>query len=346
MKKFFLALSIMMLPVMLFSCGSGDRNLTDKQEGFKYEYYINHGHFKNKKIAMVVSCLDKKAQRITIPSKVIYDGEEYEVVFIREGAFKGCDNLTSIILPDSMRSVSCSVFGECYDKIEEIHVPDNFMDESGLDCLINLQRFLVSDKNERYSVIDGVLFNKAKDMICRFPKGRGGAYSIPNSVNLINVKAFENCTKLTSIDIPGSVKCINDFAFYKCKGLNNINMSDGVEKIGHRAFDCIVNCEKLYIPKSVRDIGSYAFDYIEKLKEFIVSEDNMHYSSENGVLFNKNKTELIRCPQGKTDTYTIPNSVEYLTKGAFSSCSLDSINLPSNLEFREIGRGVFMFCEK
>lgn len=351
MKQIFSVLSIIVLSAfMTISCSSDDKNVKesseDKQKDFEYEYYINHGHFKNKKIAMVVSCLDKKVQRITIPSKVIYDGEEYEVVFIREGAFKGCDNLTSIILPDSMRSVSCSVFGECYDKIEEIHVPDNFMDESGLDCLINLQRFLVSDKNERYSVIDGVLFNKAKDMICRFPKGRGGAYSIPNSVNLINVKAFENCTKLTSIDIPGSVKCINDFAFYKCKGLNNINMSDGVEKIGHRAFDCIVNCEKLYIPKSVRDIGSYAFDHIEKLKEFIVSEDNMHYSSENGVLFNKNKTELIRCPQGKTDTYTIPNSVEYLTKGAFSSCSLDSINLPSNLEFREIGRGVFMFCEK
>lgn len=347
MKKFFLALSIMMWPVMLFSCGSGDRNLTDKQEGFKYEYYINHGHFKNKKIAMVVSCLDKKAQRITIPSKVMYDGEEYEVMFIRDGAFEDCDNLTSIILPDSLRMISCSTFRGCYDKIKEIYLPDNLLlSTSAMDCLSNLQRYLVSDKNKYHSAIDGVLFNKEKNMILRFPKGRGGAYSIPNGVSCIGGHAFKDCIKLTSIDIPGSVKSIGGYAFYECKGLSNINISDGVEKIELRAFDGVENCEKLYIPKSVRDIGSYAFDHIEKLKEFIVSEDNMHYSSENGVLFNKNKTELIRCPQGKTDTYTIPNSVEYLTKGAFSSCSLDSINLPSNLEFREIGRGVFMFCEK
>lgn len=352
MKQIFSVLSIIVLSAfMTISCSSDDKNVKesseDKQKDFEYEYYINHGHFKNKKIAMVVSCLDKKAQRITIPSKVIYDGEEYEVMFIRDGAFEDCDNLTSIILPDSLRMISSSTFRGCYDKIKEIYLPDNLLlSTSAMDCLSNLQRYLVSDKNKYHSAIDGVLFNKEKNMILRFPKGRGGAYSIPNGVSCIGGHAFKDCIKLTSIDIPGSVKSIGGYAFYECKGLSNINISDGVEKIELRAFDGVENCEKLYIPKSVRDIGSYAFDHIEKLKEFIVSEDNMHYSSENGVLFNKNKTELIRCPQGKTDTYTIPNSVEYLTKGAFSSCSLDSINLPSNLEFREIGRGVFMFCEK
>lgn len=352
MKQIFSVLSIIVLSAfMTISCSSDDKNVKasseDKQKDFEYEYYINHGHFKNKKIAMVVSCLDKKAQRITIPSKVMYDGEEYEVMFIRDGAFEDCDNLTSIILPDSLRMISCSTFRGCYDKIKEIYLPDNLLlSTSAMDCLSNLQRYLVSDKNKYHSAIDGVLFNKEKNMILRFPKGRGGAYSIPNGVSCIGGHAFKDCIKLTSIDIPGSVKSIGGYAFYECKGLSNINISDGVEKIELRAFDGVENCEKIHIPKSVNCIESYAFDHIEKLKEFIVSEDNMHYSSENGVLFNKNKTELIRCPQGKTGTYTIPNSVEYLTKSAFSSCSLDSINLPSNLEFREIGRGVFMFCEK
>lgn len=341
----------MMLPVMLFSCGSDDKNVKesseDKQKDFECEYYRNCKDYNNKNVAVIISCLDKKAQKITLPTKVMYDGEEYEVMFIRDGAFEDCDNLTSIILPDSLRMISCSTFRGCYDKIKEIYLPDNLLlSTSAMDCLSNLQRYLVSDKNKYHSAIDGVLFNKEKNMILRFPKGRGGAYSIPNGVSCIGGHAFKDCIKLTSIDIPESVKSIGGYAFYECKGLSNINISDGVEKIELRAFDGVENCEKLYIPKSVRDIGSYAFDHIEKLKEFIVSEDNMHYSSENGVLFNKNKTELIRCPQGKTDTYTIPNSVEYLTKGAFSSCSLDSINLPSNLEFREIGRGVFMFCEK
>lgn len=352
MKQIFSVLSIIVLSAfMTILCSSDDKNVKesseDKQKDFECEYYRNCKDYNNKNVAVIISCLDKKAQKITLPTKVMYEGEEYEVMFIRDGAFEDCDNLTSIILPDSLRMISSSTFRGCYDKIKEIYLPDNLLlSTSAMDCLSNLQRYLVSDKNKYHSAIDGVLFNKEKNMILRFPKGRGGAYSIPNGVSCIGGHAFKDCIKLTSIDIPGSVKSIGGYAFYECKGLSNINISDGVEKIELRAFDGVENCEKLYIPKSVRDIGSYAFDHIEKLKEFIVSEDNMHYSSENGVLFNKNKTELIRCPQGKTDTYTIPNSVEYLTKGAFSSCSLDSINLPSNLEFREIGRGVFMFCEK
>lgn len=350
MKQIFSVLSIIVLSAfMTISCSSDDKNVKesseDKQKDFECEYYRNCKDYNNKNVAVIISCLDKKAQKITLPTKVMYDGEEYEVMFIRDGAFEDCDNLTSIILPDSLRMISSSTFRGCYDKIKEIYLPDNLLlSTSAMDCLSNLQRYLVSDKNKYHSAIDGVLFNKEKNMILRFPKGRGGAYSIPNGVSCIGGHAFDDCIKLTSIDIPGSVKSIGGYAFYECKGLSNINISDGVEEIELRAFDGVENCEKLYIPKSVRDIGSYAFDYVGKLKEFIVSEDNMHYSSENGVLFNKNKTELIKCPRGKTGTYTIPNSVEYLTKSAFSYCSLDSINLPSNLE--SIEDDVFSVCKE
>lgn len=350
MKQIFSVLSIIVLSAfMTISCSSDDKNVKesseDKQKDFECEYYRNCKDYNNKNVAVIISCLDKKAQKITLPTKVMYDGEEYEVMFIRDGAFEDCDNLTSIILPDSLRMISSSTFRGCYDKIKEIYLPDNLLlSKSAMDCLSNLQRYLVSDKNKYHSAIDGVLFNKEKNMILRFPKGRGGAYSIPNGVSCIGGHAFDDCIKLTSIDIPGSVKSIGGYAFYECKGLSNINISDGVEKIELRAFDGVENCEKIHIPKSVNYIESYAFNYVGKLKEFIVSEDNMHYSSENGVLFNKNKTELIKCPRGKTGTYTIPNSVEYLTKSAFSFCSLDSINLPSNLE--SIEDDVFSVCKE
>lgn len=350
MKQIFSVLSIIVLSAfMTISCSSDDKNVKesseDKQKDFECEYYRNCKDYNNKNVAVIISCLDKKAQKITLPTKVMYDGEEYEVMFIRDGAFEDCDNLTSIILPDSLGWISSSTFRGCYDKIKEIYLPDNLLSSTrAMDCLSNLQRYLVSDKSKYLSAIDGVLFNKEKNMILRFPKGRGGTYSIPNGVSCIGGHAFDDCIKLTSIDIPGSVKSIGGYAFYECKGLSNINISDGVEEIELRAFDGVENCEKIHIPKSVNYIGSYAFDYVGKLKEFIVSEDNMHYSSENGVLFNKNKTELIKCPRGKTGTYTIPNSVEYLTKSAFSYCSLDSINLPSNLE--SIEDDVFSVCKE
>jgi len=92
------------------------------------------------------------------------------------------------------------------------------------------------------------------------------------------------------------------------------------------------------IPSSVEFIGSYAFYYAcTSLKEINVNADNANYSSVDGVLFSKNKTELVRYPKGKTaNTYSIPSSVKTIGEHAFSDCaSLTSIYIPTNVT--EIG---------
>ena len=119
-----------------------------------------------------------------------------------------------------------------------------------------------------------------------------------------------------------SVTSIGDSAFYNCSALTSID-----------------------IPSSVTSIGNYAFDDCDKLGNITVDPSNANYcNDEYGVLFNKDKTELIQYPVGNTRTqYTIPSSVTSIGSYAFRDCSnLTSIDIPSSVT--SIGERTFDSC--
>ena len=121
--------------------------------------------------------------------------------------------------------------------------------------------------------------------------------TIPNSVTVIGKDALGSCTSLTSVTIPNSVRAIGWGAFARCRSLTTIS-----------------------IPSSVTDINERAFFQSRSLTSINVAPDNANYSSIDGVLFNKNETALLICPEGKKGMYTIPNSVTKLGKYAFKEC--------------------------
>ncbi|MDR3366581.1 MAG: leucine-rich repeat protein [Prevotellaceae bacterium] len=135
------------------------------------------------------------------------------------------------------------------------------------------------------------------------------ALSIGQGVTSIGSEAFDGCSGLTSVSIPTSVTSIGGRAFYGCSGLTSVS-----------------------IPTSVTSIGSGAFSDCSGLTAITVDAADTSYSSENGVLFNKNKTTLICCPAGKTGSYTIPPSVTSIGSYAFSGCSgLTAVNIPEGV---------------
>lgn len=118
--------------------------------------------------------------------------------------------------------------------------------------------------------------------------------------------------------IPDSVTSIGDAAFGNCHRLANITIPDSVISIGERAFENCRSLTSITIPGSVTSIGGYAFIDCVSLTSINVASDNEYYSDEDGVLFNKEKTELIRYPKDKSeDAYTIPDSVEKICARAF-----------------------------
>ena len=176
-----------------------------------------------------------------------------------------------------------------------------------------------------------------------------GAITIPSEIDgkpvtYIGYNAFYGCTGLTSITIPNSVTYIGHNAFWYCSGLTSITISDSVTSIGYGAFERCTGLTSITIPNSVTSIETGAFDGCTGLTSINVASGNNYYSDNNGVLFNKKKTELIRYPEGKSQTsYTIPNSVTSIGDWAFYKCTgLTSITIPNIVT--SIGYSAFKRC--
>ena len=116
-----------------------------------------------------------------------------------------------------------------------------------------------------------------------------------------------------------------------------------VTSIGYWAFRDCTGLTSITIPNSVTSVYG-AFGGCTGLTSINVASDNNCYSSNNGVLFNKKKTELIGYPAGKSQTsYTIPNSVTSIGDGAFYGCTgLTSITIPNSVT--SIGDEAFEYC--
>ena len=123
---------------------------------------------------------------------------------------------------------------------------------------------------------------------------------MPTSTTSIGYRAFERCTGLSgTLVIPNSVTTIRSQAFYECTGLTGT----------------------ITIPNSVNIIGDYIFQFCTGLTSILVDSKNPNFSSDNGILYNKEKTILIKCPEGKSGTLTIPNSVMIIGNLAFCNCT-------------------------
>ena len=160
---------------------------------------------------------------------------------------------------------------------------------------------------------------------------------IPDGVTSISDHTFYECMALTTIVIPNSVEVIENRAFYFCWSLTSITLPNNLISIEDEAFAACWALTSITIPSSVTNIGISVFDFCGDLTSIDVENENAHYSSDNGVLFNKNKTTLIRCPIRKTGSYIIPNGVKTIGYEAFFYChNLTEISLPNSVTHIEI----------
>ncbi|MBQ6903266.1 MAG: leucine-rich repeat protein, partial [Lachnospiraceae bacterium] len=197
--------------------------------------------------------------------------------------------------------------------------------------------------------------------------GMASHFTVPDTVTDINSFAFSGCDKLKSITIPGSVKRLPDSlfegnktlqtvtlcngvteigsrAFYECSGLQSISIPGSVTKIGSQAFSYCHCLQELIIPDAVTEIGSEAFWGCSSLPAFHVDADNLRYTAEDGVLYNKSKTALLRYPPGRQEEkFIIPAGVTEITSCAFQGCRyLKHVTVPAGV--KELSH-TFAWCE-
>ena len=169
--------------------------------------------------------------------------------------------------------------------------------------------------------------------------------TIGDGVVNIGMYAFAMCSKLDSITIPDSVTTIGVGAFGSCDNLSSVTIGIGVTTIGERAF---FDCDSLIcitIPGNVTTIGEQAFNACDSLTSIEVDSDSLYYVSQDGVLFDKEKSIVIQCPpSGKSGAYIIPDSVTTIADYAFYECAnLTEVVIPDSVT--SIGDWAFNDCE-
>ncbi|MGN0291851.1 MAG: leucine-rich repeat domain-containing protein, partial [Lachnospiraceae bacterium] len=147
---------------------------------------------------------------------------------------------------------------------------------------------------------------------------------------------------VVKVTIPEGVTSIGYSAFRGCEHLAEIIIPNSVTQIEKNAFeDCAI--AEITIPKSVTSIGTHAFYLCENLTTINVDENNGSYASQNGILYNKEKTTLVSYVEGKDGEFTVPDSVTSIGDYAFYHCTgLTGITFTENVE--SIGNTAFGTC--
>ena len=172
---------------------------------------------------------------------------------------------------------------------------------------------------------------------------------IPNSVTSIGDMAFYGCNSLTSVNIPDSVTSIGYSAFYGCNSLQYNEYKNGLY-LGNENNPYIIlvkakstDITSLTIHKDTKSIDGGCFSDCTSLTTISVEADNPNYSSQDGILYNKEKTEIIYILKSISGAVVLPNSVTSIGNYAFSGCSsLTSVTIPNSV--KSIGSCAFYCC--
>jgi len=134
-------------------------------------------------------------------------------------------------------------------------------------------------------------------------------------------------------------------SFRQCQILRSVTIPEGITGIhSHTFFDCN-NLESVYFPKSMKDFWGGSFASCNSLKAVTVDPDNPWFCSIDGVVYTKDRKELVFYPPGKADAeFVIPEGCSVIGRYAFAYCeNLKRIILPSTVT--DISYESILFCK-
>ena len=246
-------------------------------------------------------------------------------------AFWSCGALKSITLPESLTKIDTYAFE--YSGLQSIVIPDSVttMGSRVFYCCSALKSVTFGSgmTNVPYAAFNGCTSLASVD--------------IPSTVTSVSEYAFSGCSSLATVTFNEGLASIGSYSFNSCKALTSVTLPESVTTVGGNAFSNCTALESFYVGKSVTSLPVSAFSSDTALKSISVSADNDTFSSVDGVLFNKNVTDIVIFPRAKEGEYVIPDTVEKISDSAFDRANkITAVTIGKSV--KSIGNSAFYSC--
>lgn len=244
---------------------------------------------------------------------------------IGDNAFNGCIQLSSLTLSEGIRVIEEMAFSNCSD-LTEVLIPASVEclgDGVFSDCLAMTQ-IAVAPESEHFVVRDDILYSKDLSVLVHYPAAKEEQeFTIPEEVRKIAGLAFASNYFLMEVMLGDHLEEVGSYAFARCSCLSFVSLPAQTTRLGASPFhDCTM------------------------LLEIEVDPNNPCYSSIDGILYNKEQTQLIQYPAGLYDDfYKVPDTVREIAENAcYDAQDLEVLKIPAGV--RKIGDMAFAFCDQ
>ena len=241
---------VLLLQFIPFSLTASATNTTE--DGL--EYITTDGK------ATITKCPEYYEGAITIPTEV----NGYPVTTVADTAFANCYALTSVVIPDTVKTLGKYAFNGC-QALTKVTLSKNIK-------TISEGAFSQCPALTTVSIPEGVTaIGDGAFEDCSALK----SIKFPFSVTKIGSYAFYNCTALTSVTVPQGVRTIEEYAFANCSNLKKAYLSFGVKRIDFAAFQNCKNLVSIYMYHSVLEIYDCAFNGCKRLANVWFAGDKL-----------------------------------------------------------------------
>lgn len=261
------------------------------------------------------------------------------VLSISGEAFKNA-KLKQIIIPETVTTIGQSAIRSC-QLLEQIVIPSSVISLEGqafFECIA--LKTVTFAEGSRLEKIGTSVFERAIQL---------ETITIPASVKKIDDGAFGKCDVLEEVvfEENSKLEILGEGVFDRCISLKSFKAPNGIIELGWDVFRECLSLESADFGSELKNISITAFYNCPALSQIKISEDNEVFTvDEYGVIYNKDKTKIIRCAPAnpKLIDYMIPDTVTEIASYAFEGCNVfREISIPEGIKF--VGACAFENCK-
>ena len=207
---------------------------------------------------------------MTYDKRKVIEGDDYQVTGIGVNAFSNNTKLTSIKIPETVKTIGTSAFMGCTN-LKSVVLPEN-LERIEDSAFYNCRMLKNIDIPNSVSYLGTQAFYYCNSLT---------KINIPTGITTINTGTFFNCYNLQEITIPSNVRNIQSEAFYGCTALKSIKFNEGLNYISAGAFYNCYAVSEVILPSTLTSLTSSSFYRCTNLQTVVLKSPSIVSISSN-----------------------------------------------------------------